>query len=632
MAMATARFPRAALALVLLCAAGAAPLPGASAHSGENGPRRVLSEQNGSVTIHNGDRVRVRLDQGDVHVRTTADGSAHYRLRIEAPANYPAGRAPRYELTGRVTSDGALITGRAVSGQTSGHYWVTLELEVPRVTPLEVATQGGAIEVQDIDGRLQCETAGGKIHVGRVGNSARLDTAGGDIVVQDIAGDLAAATGGGQILAGSVHGSATLRSGGGHVRVERVDGIARIDTGGGNIFLDRAGGRLMASTGGGRIMVGEVTGELEARTGGGGIRVWRVAGPARVESGGGSIFLAGVTSPVRASTAAGGITARFASPASAPAAAARPPEPPRASTLGELECNGGNIVVFVPVDLGLNLDASVEGGENFHIVVDPALALKVKSNGPGSSSAWRAEGPLGGGGPLLRLRANSGNILLRPASASEADGRPGLPADPALAPLPAPPPLPPAGANLDAATADLEQAIAQMQHQLEIRQDELESFAAAQELQAMRLASHAARREWRRGPARGEEDAGEPAEVEYNWSGDQISQMDDLREKLTSWFTDRVVLSAEQLRPRLVHRVDPVYPESARQSGAEGPVRLRVAIARDGSIEDVSALSGNAELAGAAVAAVRRWRYRPTILNGKPVPVLTVLTITFHRP
>jgi len=623
-----------ALAFFFLCvlAGGVAAFPGSSAGTGENGPRRLLGEQNGVVTIHNGDRVRVRLEEGDVRVRTVADGAVRYHLRIEGPANTPSARTPRLEISGRVTSEGALITGRVAPGKNSGHYWVTLELEVPRATPLDVSTQGGAIEVQDIDGRLVCETAGGRIDVGRVSNTARLETAGGDIVVQDISGDLFASTGAGNILAGAVHGTATLRSGGGHIRVARVDGEARMDTGGGNIFLERAGSRLIASTVGGRIMVGEVSGELEARTGGGGIRVWRVAGPARLESAGGSIVLAGVTSPVRASTASGSITARFARPVAAPLSTPRAPEPPRAPTLGELESKGGNIVVYVPVDLAFNLDASVEGGENFRIVVDPALSLVLKTNGLPGEGALRAEGPLAGGGPLLRLRANSGNILLRPVNAPGMPPRPAFPAEPALAAQPAIPPVPPAGVNLNNSAADLEQAIAQMQHQLEIQQEELESYAAAQELQAMRLAGRMAHRELRRSSGPEIRDAGEPAGVEYDWSADQLSQMEDLREKLTAWFTDRVVLSAEQLRPRLVRRVDPVYPEGARANGAEGAVRLRVEIARDGSIEDVTALSGNVDLAEAAVAAVRRWRYRPTILNGKAVPVLTVLTITFHRP
>ncbi|HUK53305.1 MAG TPA: TonB family protein [Candidatus Binatia bacterium] len=625
---------RAALALLFagaLSAAAAIP-PGDSPPTADAGQRRVLSEQTGNVNLRNGDPVRVHLTQGDVRVRTTADGSVQYRLRIEGPASAAAAVPPRFQITGRVTADGALIAGRGLDANYSGHVWITLEVEVPRSTPLEVSTQGGAIEVQDIDGRLTCQTAGGRIRVGKVNNSARLETAGGDIVVQDVSGDLYANTGGGHILAGSVGGNANLSSAGGHIRVARVEGVARMDTGGGNIFLDRAGGRLVASTGGGRIMVGEVSGELEARSGGGGIRIWRVAGPARLQSAGGSIFLAGVTSPVRASTAAGGITARFARPATAPEIAPGAPEPPRAATMGEFECHGGDIVVFVPMDLGLTLDASVMGGEGFHILVDPALAFQLKTNATMDGPALRAEGAMAGGGPLLRLRADSGNILLRPVDSSPSGAGPGVPPVPPIVPVPPVPAFAPGGTNLDTSAAELEQSIARMQRDLELRQNELQSLATTQELRAMKLAAGAAQADRKRFAwDRGAGDSAASAGVDYNWSADQLTEVEDLRERVAAWFTDRVVLSAEELRPRLVRRVDPVYPEAARDSGVEGPVRLRLAIARDGTVEDVTVLSGNPELAGAAVAAVRRWRYRPTILDGKSVSVLTVLTVTFHR-
>ncbi|HKO04280.1 MAG TPA: TonB family protein [Candidatus Acidoferrales bacterium] len=614
----------------------------------DSGARRVVSEQNGTLTIRDGDRVRVTLEMGDVHVRTQSTGSVQYRLRVEAPAGAKDSQpsVTLFHLTARSGSDGAVVIGRAEKGRSSERFWVTLELDIPRASPLEISTQGGSVDVGDIDGRLACDTAGGKIRVGRVGASARLQTAGGDVVVQDVAGDLTATTGGGHILAGAVHGSATLHSEGGHIRVARVDGVARIETGGGNIFLDHAGARLIATTAGGRIMVGEASGSLQARNGSGGIRVWKVAGPAHIQTDAGSIFLAGVTSPVSASTAAGGITALFET--AAPPAPSMPPNPPRpsdaprlpdaprvvrAGTLGEFECNGGDIVIFLPKELSMTLDAAIEGGENYRIVVDPALMLSLKTNGLLSGKTFRAEGMMGGGGPLLRLRANSGNILLRPVAAPEAMVAPAVPANPAIAPLRPIRPAPPAQDSMEAAVANLEISLAEMQSELEIRQDKLESFASAQELQARYLARRAAELE-----RRAAKDwavtatTGDAARVEYNWSSEQLSEMEGLREKLTAWLTDRVIISSAQMRPRLVRRVDPMYPPKAREAGLEGAVLLRVAVSRDGSIEEVTALSGDPLLAAAAVDAVRQWRYRPTLLNGRPVPVLTVLTITFHRP
>ena len=634
-------------AAALAFAALAGPLTRASTWPARDGSaRRIVSQQNGTLTVHEGDRVRVSMELGDVRVRTQSSGSVGYRLVIEAPAgsNWGASQAPRFQLSARSGSDGAVIVGRAVSERSSERYWVTLELDVPRATPLEISTQGGAIDVDDIDGRLVCDTAGGKIRTGRVGSSARLHTAGGDVFVQEVSGDLMASTGGGNIVAGPVRGSASLRTGGGHIRAVRVDGEAHMETGGGNIFLDRAGANLVATTGGGRIMVGEASGELQARTGGGGIRVWRLAGPARIETGAGSIFLAGVTSPVRATTGSGGITALF-SPVVAVApvpptpkapGAPRGPEVPRAQpsgTLAELQCTGGDLVVFLPRNASLNLDAAIEGGDNYRMMIDPAFPVSLKSDELSHGGSLRAEGVMGSGGPLLRLRAVSGNILLRPAEGPEVLSVPILPAMPAAA-IPPVPPIPPRpGEDIDAAIAHLEISITQMQSQLESRQEALESYASAQEVQAMRMARRSMQQE-RRLESRANRSTGgdsDSGEVEYDWSPDQLSQMEGLREQFTAWLTDRVIIPADQMRPRLVRRVDPAYPEQARKLGLEGPVRLRVAIARDGSIEDVKALSGHPLLAEAAADAVRQWRYRPTVLNGKQVPVLTVITVTFHH-
>jgi len=611
--------------------------PSAANWSSDTGGRRVVSDQNGTLTIHDGDRVRVNLEMGDVRVRTQASGSVEYRLRVEVPAGAGgnASATPQFQVSARSSSGGVMISGRSVRERSSERFWVTLELDVPRSTPLDISTQGGSVEVGDIDGRLTCNTAGGKIRVGRVGASARLETAGGDLSVQEVAGELTAITGGGDILVGSVHGTASLRTGGGHIRAERVDGEARMETGGGNIFLDRANARLVATTGGGRIMVGEASGELQARTGGGGIRVWRVAGPAQIQTGAGSIFLAGVTSPVRATTASGGITALFSS-VSAPApqqapAAPQPQRPSRGGTLGEFECNGGDLVVFLPKEVSLTLDAAIEGGDNYRVEVDPAFPLTLKSDQIVSGKAFRAEGMMGGGGPLLRLRVVSGNILLRPADAPEVLSVPSPPRMPVAPAQRRPSKARSSDETVEAFLAALDASIAQMQRELEFRQDQLEAFASARELEALRMARHSAER--RRLGARGSEasDTKDSNTVEYTWGGEQLSDLEGLREQFRAWLTDRVIVSAAQMRPRLIRRVDPVYPERARQLALEGAVRLRIAVARDGSIEDVKALSGDPLLAEAATDAVKQWRFLPTLLNGKPVPVMTVLTITFHR-
>ena len=79
----------------------------------------------------------------------------------------------------------------------------------------------------------------------------------------------------------------------------------------------------------------------------------------------------------------------------------------------------------------------------------------------------------------------------------------------------------------------------------------------------------------------------------------------------------------------LVHRVDPRYPRLAASAGISGTVELRAIIGRDGGVRSVEVLSGSPLLTRAAVAAVREWRYRPSLLNGQAVEVETLVTVRF---
>jgi protein TonB len=93
---------------------------------------------------------------------------------------------------------------------------------------------------------------------------------------------------------------------------------------------------------------------------------------------------------------------------------------------------------------------------------------------------------------------------------------------------------------------------------------------------------------------------------------------------------ERPVWKGEAVQEALLtNRVVPVYPELARQMRIEGTVRLQAVIGRDGAVQSLEILSGQPMLAKAAVAAVREWRYRPTLLRGEPVEVETFITVIF---
>ena len=74
----------------------------------------------------------------------------------------------------------------------------------------------------------------------------------------------------------------------------------------------------------------------------------------------------------------------------------------------------------------------------------------------------------------------------------------------------------------------------------------------------------------------------------------------------------------------------PRYPALARMAGVSGVVALAAVIGTDGRVTELRLLSGPPLLVAAAIRAVRRWRYRPTRLNGKPVSVKTAIRVAFR--
>lgn len=79
----------------------------------------------------------------------------------------------------------------------------------------------------------------------------------------------------------------------------------------------------------------------------------------------------------------------------------------------------------------------------------------------------------------------------------------------------------------------------------------------------------------------------------------------------------------------LLSRVEPVYPALARQTRVSGVVKLRAIIAKDGSVEELQAVSGHPLLIQSALDAVKQWRYQPTLINGIPVMVDTEIDVIF---
>ena len=82
--------------------------------------------------------------------------------------------------------------------------------------------------------------------------------------------------------------------------------------------------------------------------------------------------------------------------------------------------------------------------------------------------------------------------------------------------------------------------------------------------------------------------------------------------------------------PRKLKHVNPVYPEVARQARVEGVVILECTVGAQGTVTGVQVVQGVPLLDDAAIAAVKQWRYTPTLVQGQGVPVTVTVTLNFR--
>jgi len=93
-----------------------------------------------------------------------------------------------------------------------------------------------------------------------------------------------------------------------------------------------------------------------------------------------------------------------------------------------------------------------------------------------------------------------------------------------------------------------------------------------------------------------------------------------------------IILSSKGAERRLEHSVQPKFPAEARSGEGQGTVVLKEVVDENGKVEGVRLVEGNTALAAAAMQAVKQWRYRPYVRNGKAVPFQTVVILDFQRP
>jgi len=82
----------------------------------------------------------------------------------------------------------------------------------------------------------------------------------------------------------------------------------------------------------------------------------------------------------------------------------------------------------------------------------------------------------------------------------------------------------------------------------------------------------------------------------------------------------------------LIRKVEPVYPPLALQARVQGTVRFTAIIDREGRVQNLQLVSGHPLLVESSRDAASQWEYRPTLLNGSPVEVVTPIDVNFTLP
>lgn len=372
---------------------------------------RVYREGSNWVQEMTGDlgsakNLRVKLAAGSVRVQGGSQAGVTYvihRMAYTSSEQQARREFESYRINTSVKGDTAWVV--AESSRRDSKCSDDYVINVPRnMESAKIETGGGTVATTGIAGRVDMQSGGGNLRVDDIGGPVSASTGGGSIEVGRVEGNVTLETGGGNIKIASAKGQIKAESGGGSVVV--LSGLqgAVLETGGGSIRVDKCAGTVKATTGGGSVDLGEIGGPALIETGAGSIRLASAKGRVQAQTGGGSIQLDGATS-VQAETSAGGIVVKLLSAA---ADAGR--------SNSTLETSAGDITVYLASDLAISIRAEIEIA-NGHTVHSDFSDIHVSSEGgQWGPKTVTAEGQLNGGGPVLKVRTNSGNVNFRRVS------------------------------------------------------------------------------------------------------------------------------------------------------------------------------------------------------------------------
>jgi len=367
---------------------------------------RVFREGNSWVeettgTLPAGREFRALTDLGSLQVQGSA-AQVTYVVRKRSTADTEEAARKQFgqlRITASKIGDAVVLEGRFM-GRSVNRVAADFAVQIPRLTQMVRAeTRGGALSLNSLQGSVMAMTGGGNVKLDDLGGPSKIVSGGGSMEAGTVNADLFLQSGGGTVTVERVSGQLMVKTGGGKVRIGTA-GPTTVETGAGNIEVNKCNGDLQAHSGGGNMSLGDVYGAVTAETGGGSVRLGSARGSVRVNTGGGMVELWKVGQGANVETGGGAISVQFVG---------------GRNQFGDsyLHTAYGNVVVFLPRDLGVNVHASTEMASGVGIKSEfPGLAITSEGGQFGPKSVF-AEGQLNGGGASLRLRTTVGQIDIR---------------------------------------------------------------------------------------------------------------------------------------------------------------------------------------------------------------------------
>jgi len=326
----------------------------------------------------------VKAETGDLQVDTT-------------------GREPIVD----VQSDGAQVRENCTKDKAeyTGNGARVLKITTPKDIDLDLTTQGGNINVGDVDGNAVLRTSGGSVTTGNIKGNAAITTQGGPIKSGNIGGN-AEMRSPGTIEVGDVGGNGYFHTTAGRVAAGNIAGSLTTVEAGRTISIIKAG-EVKATTNAGDISIGEAA-RINAKSGGGHITTRRVRGPFQGHTEQGDIRLDSAGSWVEASTGQGNILVRMA------------PENFDGDLHMDLQAGVGDVMVYMPARMHASIDASVQrpafqGAQIFSDFPPPPTARPPQTLIPNNRyyTPTHSEFWSNGGGNKIVLHTSLGKITIR---------------------------------------------------------------------------------------------------------------------------------------------------------------------------------------------------------------------------